>query len=102
MAFKLKRNRKANKKAVLLKRLKELKAKKSLTEAEEAEMDRILVALDKKRTNKIETKKLNNQKQNEQSISIYNGDNNLEDLNMGHLQSAAGMYRRGRIDNRKK
>tara|TARA_R100000995_G_scaffold68397_1_gene37053 strand:- start:292 stop:600 length:309 start_codon:yes stop_codon:yes gene_type:complete len=102
MAFKLKRNRKANKKTVLLKRLKELKAKKSLTEAEEAEMDRILVALDKKRTNKIETKKLNNQKQNEQSISIYNGDNNLEDLNMGHLQSAAGMYRRGRIDNRKK
>ena len=44
MAFKLKRNRKANKKAVLLKRLKELKAKKSLTKAEEAEMDRILVA----------------------------------------------------------
>jgi len=102
MAFKLKRNRKANKKTVLLKRLKELKAKKSLNEAEKAEMDRILVALGKKRTNKIESKKLNNQKQNEVAVSIYNGDNNLSDLNIGHLQSAAGQYRRGRIDNRKK
>ena len=46
--------------------------------------------------------KLNNEKQNSVAVSIYNGDNNLADLNMGHLQSAAGMYRRGRIDNRKK
>jgi hypothetical protein len=102
MAFKLKRHRRANNKSNLLKRLRILKAKKSLTKQEEAEMDRILIALGKKRTNKIESKKLNNQKQNEIAVSIYNGDNNLSDLNIGHLQSAAGQYRRGRIDNRKK
>ena len=115
MAFKLKRNRKANKKAVLLKRLKELKAKKSLTKAEEAEMDRILVALDKKRTNKIETKKLNNQKQNEESVSKskmqdinisinVNGMDNKKDLDWStpdHYKSASGQYRKARIDNRK-
>ena len=102
MAFKLKRNRRANKKSQLLKRLKVLKSKKSLTKQEEAEMDRILVMLGKKRTNKINSKKLNNNKQNEIAISIYNGDDNLSDLNTGHLQSAAGQYRRGRIDNTKK
>ena len=102
MAFKLKRHRRANNKSNLLKRLRILKAKKSLTKQEEAEMDRILIALGKKRTNKVESKKLNNQKQNEIAVSIYNGDNNLSDLNIGHLQSAAGQYRRGRIDNRKK
>ena len=102
MAFKLKRHRRANNKSNLLKRLRILKAKKSLTKQEEAEMDRILIALGKKRTNKIESKKLNNQKQNEVAVSIYNGDNNLSYLNIGHLQSAAGQYRRGRIDNRKK
>ena len=99
MAFKLKRHRRANNKSNLLKRLRILKAKKSLTKQEEAEMDRILIALGKKRTNKVESKKLNNQKQNEIAVSIYNGDNNLSDLNIGHLQSAAGQYRRGRIDN---
>ena len=102
MAFKLKRHRRANNKSNLLKRLRILKAKKSLTKQEEAEMNRILIALGKKRTNKIESKKLNNQKQNEVAVSIYNGDNNLSDLNIGHLQSAAGQYRRGRIDYRKK
>ena len=102
MAFKLKRHRRANNKSNLLKRLRILKAKKSLTKQEEAEMDRILIALGKKRTNKIESKKLNNEKQNEVAVSIYNGDNNLSDLNIGHLQSASGQYIRGRIDNRKK
>tara|TARA_R110002020_G_scaffold450681_1_gene664352 strand:- start:31 stop:339 length:309 start_codon:yes stop_codon:yes gene_type:complete len=101
MAFKLKRHRKPNKKSSLLARLKELKAKKSLTKQEEAEMDKILVALDKKNTNKIESKKLNNNKQNEIAVTIYNGDADLKDLNMGHLASAAGNYRKGRIDNKK-
>jgi|TARA_R100000655_G_scaffold48566_1_gene85991 hypothetical protein len=108
MAFKPKRKRKANKKSVLLKRLKELKAKKSLTKAEEAEIDRILVALDKKRTNKIETKKLNNNKQNETiSINININNNTGEptrDINWStpdHYASAAGTYRKSRIDNRK-
>ena len=102
MAFKLKRHRKPNKKSNLLKRLKELKAKKSLTSAEKVEMDKILVLLGKKRTNKIDSKKLNNDKQNEVAVSIYKGDAELKDLNMGHLQSASGMYRKGRIDNYKK
>ena len=65
-------------------------------------MDRILVVLGKKRTNKIESKKLNNNKQNEVAVSIYNGDNDLNDLTVGHVTSAAGQYRRGRISNFKK
>ena len=99
MAFKLKKDRKSNKKSKLLKRLRELKAKKSLTPKEKAEMDNILVMLNKKRANKIESKKLNNNKQDEIAKAIYNGDNNLENLNIGHLSSAAGNYRRGRIAN---
>ena len=101
MAFKLKRHRKSNKKSSLLKRLKQLEAKKSLSEKENEEIDNILVLLGKKKTNKIETKKLNNKKQNEVAVSIYKGDSDLTDLNIGHLQSASGQYRRGRIDNRK-
>ena len=96
MAFKLKRDRKSNKKSKLLKRLK---AKKSLTPKEKIEMDTILVALKKKRTNKIESKKLNNNKQDEIAKVVYNGDSNLSDLNLGHLTSTTGSYRRGRIAN---
>ena len=99
MAFKLKRDRKSNKKSKLLKRLKELEAKKSLTSSEKAEMDKILVILKKKSTNKIESKKLNNNKQDEVAKMIFRGDDNLENLNLGHLSSAAGNYRRGRIAN---
>tara|TARA_R100001594_G_scaffold38569_1_gene69905 strand:- start:1 stop:309 length:309 start_codon:yes stop_codon:yes gene_type:complete len=102
MAFKLKRDRRSNKKSKLLKRLKELKARKSLTSKEQAEMDRILVVLKKKRANKIESKKLNNNKQDEIAKAIYNGDSDLSNLTIGHLQSAAGQYRRGRIANFKK
>jgi len=101
MAFKLKRDRRSNKKSKLLKRLKELEAKKSLTTKEKLEMDTILVALDKKSINKIESKKLNNEKQNEIAVSIYKGDVGLTDLNIGHVTSATGQYRKGRIDNRK-
>ena len=102
MAFKLKRNRKSNKKSKLLKRLKELKAMKSLTLKEKVEMDSILVMLNKKRTNKIESKKLNNNKQDEVAKAIYNGDSDLSNLTIGHVTSAAGQYRRGRIANFKK
>ena len=101
MAFKLKRHRKPNKKSNLLKRLKELKSKKSLSIKEKLEMDNILIALNKKRVNKIESKKLNNNKQDEVAVAIYSGDNMLEDLTIGHVTSASGQYRRGRIDNRK-
>ena len=102
MAFKLKKHRKPNKKSVLLKRLKELKAKKSLTEKEEAEMERILVMINKKRINRIDSKKLNNNKQNEVAVAIYKGDADLQDLTIGHVTSAAGQYRKGRIANFKK
>ena len=61
-------------------------------------MDGILVMLKKTRTNKIESKKLNNNKQDEIAKVIYNGDDDLNNLKIGHLQSAAGSYRRGRID----
>ena len=50
MAFKLKRDRKSNKKSKLLKRLRELEAKKSLTTKEKQEMDKILATLNKKAT----------------------------------------------------
>ena len=101
MAFKLKRHRKRNKKSSLLKRLKQLEAKKSLSEKEKEELDNILVLLGKKKTNKIESKKLNNNKQDEVAIAIYSGDSTLKDLTIGHVTSAAGQYRRGRIDNQK-
>tara|TARA_Y100000114_G_C11616480_1_gene257605 strand:+ start:275 stop:625 length:351 start_codon:yes stop_codon:yes gene_type:complete len=115
MAFELKRHRKPNKKSVLLKRLKELESKDELTEAEEKELDKILAALGKKRTNKIENKKLNNQKQNKESvfksktqdinINInVNGGDNKKDLDWStpdHYKSASGTYRKARIDNRK-
>ena len=99
MAFKLKRRRKSKNKSKLLVRLKELKAKKSLTLKEKMEMDKILSMLDKKRTNKIESKKLNNNKQDEIAKTVYNGDENLENLNIGHLTSTVGNYRKGRIAN---
>ena len=101
MAFKLKRHRKSNKKSNLLKRLKELESKKPLTDAEKKEMDEILAVLNKKRVNKIESEKLNNNKQDKIAVAIYKGDSSLNDLNIGHLQSAAGSYRRGRINNKK-
>jgi hypothetical protein len=91
MAFRLKRHRKRRKKLSK----KELLLKK--------------LALIKKRfeknAKKIKSKKLNNKEINDNNqiaVSIYKGDSDLTDLNMGHLQSAAGSYRKGRIDNRKK
>lgn len=110
MTFKLKKNRKSNKKSELLKKLKELRAKKSLTSKEKAELDRILTLLDKKRKNKIESKKLNNNKQNEQisiNINISNDINTGESTRdpnwstIDHYASTAGTYRKARIDNRK-
>ena len=79
--------------------LKKLEAKKSLTPKEKVEMDNILVMLKKKSTNKIESKKLNNNKQNEVAKAIYDGDSDLSDLTIGHVTSTAGQYRKGRIAN---
>ena len=104
---KLKRNRKANKKSKLLIRLKELRAKESLTPKEEVELRKIIKLLYKKQTNKIESKKLNNNKQNETisiNININNNSEPSRDVNwstVDHYASAAGVYRKSRIDNRK-
>jgi len=104
--FKLKKDRKSKNKSKLLMRLKELEAKKSLTPEEKVEIEKILVILDKKRTNKIESKKLNNNKQDEKiSINInINTSESTRDINWStpdHYSSAAGIYRKSRIDNRK-
>ena len=89
MAFKLKRHRKKqkkklSKKELLLKRLALMRKK-----------------MEKKGKKKIKTKKLNSNKQDEVAVAIYSGDNMLKDLTIGHVTSAAGQYRKGRIDNQK-
>ena len=99
MAFKLRRSRIKRK-------------KKRLTKEELRKNNRALIkkALKKVKTKKIKSKKLNNNKQNEPiSISI----NITNDINTGepardidwstpdHYASAAGTYRKSRIDNRK-
>ena len=89
MAFKLKRHRnkkkkKLSKKEMFLKKLALMKRK-----------------MEKNSKKKIKAKKLNNKKQNEVAVAIYSGDNMLKDLTIGHVTSAAGQYRRGRIDNQK-
>ena len=107
MAFRLKKDKKSKNKSRLLKRLKELEAKKSLTPEEKMEIEKILAMLDKKRNNKIESKKLNNNKQNETisiNININNTSESTRDINWStpdHYASAAGTYRKSRIDNRK-
>ena len=87
MAFKLKRNRKKRKKKL---------SKKELLLKKLALMRR---KMDKKSKTKIKSIKLNNQKQDSVAKVVYNGDNSLQNLNLGHLSSAIGNYRRGRIAN---
>jgi len=106
MAFKLKRHRKDSKKSSLLKRLKELEAKKTLSKNEKTELDNILSSLGKKKANKIESKKLNNNKQDEKisiNININTGEptRDIDWSTPDHYASAAGVYRKSRIDNRK-
>jgi hypothetical protein len=100
------KKRRKTKKSALLKRLKVLESMEVLSEEDEKEIEEILRLLNKKRTNKIETKKLNNNKLNE-TISINININNSEpsrDIDWStpdHYSSAAGTYRKARIDNRK-
>ena len=86
MAFKLKRHRKKRKKKLSKKELllrKIALAKKKL----------------KKKKFKIKSIKLDNNKQDLVAKAIHRGDENLENLNLGHLSSTTGNYRRGRIAN---
>ena len=101
----------------LLKKLQLLMSKENLSDKDRKEITAILEKLDKKTGYKIQSEKLNNTKQNETTVfrkgriqngepnakakDIYNGDKDLSDLNMGHLTSTTGSYRKGRIDNRK-
>lgn len=88
MAFKLKRHRKKKKKKL---------SKKELL------LKKLALARKKLKKNKFKIKsaKLDNNKQDLIAKAIYKGDENLENLSLGHLSSAAGSYRRGRIDNKK-
>ena len=99
MAFKLKRSR--------IKRKKKRLTKEELRKRKLALMKKKLKGKIKK---KIKSKKLNNNKQNEPisiSINITNDINTGEptrDINWStpdHYSSAAGTYRKSRIDNRK-
>jgi hypothetical protein len=99
MAFKLKRNRIKKKKKRLTK--EELRKKK---------LALVKKALKKVKTKKIKSKKLNNKKLNEAisiNINITNdigGGESARDINWStpdHYASAAGIYRKSRIDNRK-
>tara|TARA_Y100000004_G_scaffold123945_1_gene139347 strand:+ start:1012 stop:1278 length:267 start_codon:yes stop_codon:yes gene_type:complete len=87
MAFKLRRRKKKkklSKKELILKKIALMKKK-----------------MEKRASKKIKSKKLNSNRQNEVAVAIYSGDSMLKDLTIGHVTSAAGQYRRGRIDNRK-
>ena len=106
MAFKLRRRRKKkkkklSKKEILLKKLALMRKK-----------------LENKPKKKIKSIKLNNNKQNETTVldrkgkiqngkpskeakEVYIGDENLENLTLGHVTSTTGSYRRGRIANLK-
>ena len=68
------------------------------------EMLKLKLAMSKKKLagkpkSKVKSSKLNNNKQNEPAVAIFNGDEDLSSLNMGHLQLASGSYRKGRINN---
>mgnify|MGYP003120602559 CR=1 FL=1 len=99
MAFKLRRSRIKRKKKRLTK--EELRKKK---------LALIKKALKKVKTKKIKSKKLNNKKLNEAisiNINITNdisGGEPTRDIDWStphHYTSAAGVYRKSRIDNRK-
>ena len=107
MAFKLKRHRKKRKNKRLTK--EELRKKKIALMKKELGM-KVKKKAKEAIKKKIKTKKLNNNKQNEMisiSINITNDINTGEstkDLDWStpdHYQSAAGQYRKARIDNRK-
>tara|TARA_R100000315_G_C5125646_1_gene71772 strand:+ start:228 stop:521 length:294 start_codon:yes stop_codon:yes gene_type:complete len=93
------RNKRKKLKNKLLKRLQLLMSKKTLSDKDREEISMILEKLDKKPGSKIESDKMNNSKQDQVAVAIYKGDSDLSNLNEGHVQSASGIYRRGRIDN---
>ena len=106
--------RKKSSKAKLVKRLKFLMSKPSLTEKEREEVKRLVKKIRGEHDGRIESTKLNNDKQDEIIIvdmkpekssqnarKIYLGDEELTDLTIDHLVSTTGSYRKGRIANRK-
>ena len=83
----------------LLKELKEIIFKYPISETDRAAINKICYEMQGKPGDKIKSGKLNNDMQNS-AVKIYMGDAELKDLNMGHLSSTSGMYRRGRIRNK--
>tara|TARA_R110002020_G_scaffold79137_1_gene198601 strand:+ start:1175 stop:1549 length:375 start_codon:yes stop_codon:yes gene_type:complete len=109
----MRRKRKGSE-ARLLKRLKVLMSKEVLSEKDKKELDKIFKKLNIDSSKRIKSTKLNNNKQDEVTVvemsdaadneiakKIYAGDESLEFLTIDHLASAAGGYRKGRIDNTK-
>ena len=106
MPSKLKRHRKPIKKSALLKRLKVLRAKKIISQEDRDEIKKILKLLEKKSRGRITSEKLNNNKQDEKisiNININTGEptRDIDWSTPDHYASAAGTYRKSRIDNRK-
>ena len=106
MAFKLKRSRIKRKKRLTKEELKKKKLALMKKELGKKVKKKVKAAVKKK----VKGKKLNNNKQNETisiNINITNDINTGEptrDINWStpdHYASAAGTYRRARIDNRK-
>ena len=79
-------------------RLKSILSKYAISETDKREIDGILSRLEGRPGTRIESTKLNNNKQDNIAKVIYKGDSNLNNLKMGHLKSTTGNYRRGRID----
>tara|TARA_R100001463_G_scaffold19640_1_gene48265 strand:+ start:909 stop:1196 length:288 start_codon:yes stop_codon:yes gene_type:complete len=93
------RRRKNNSRGTnIISRLKGILSKYAISETDKREIDGILARLEGRPGTSIESTKLNNNKQNEVAKVIYNGDNNLDNLNLEHLSSASGTYRKGRVD----
>ena len=94
------KNNSKNKDLIL--KLKQIIFKYAINNDDKSKINDILSKLSGNPNTKIQSDKLNNNKQDEIAKAIYNGDSNLENLNLGHLSSTTGSYRRGRIANSKK
>ena len=91
--------RKNNNRGVdLVSRLRGILSKYDISEIDKREINGILTKLEGRPGTKIQSTKLNNNKQDSIAKVIYKGDSNLDNLKMGHLKSTTGNYRKGRID----
>jgi hypothetical protein len=85
----------------LVLKLKQIIFKYAVSAEDKSQIEDILSKLSGKPGTKIQSEKLNNNKQDNIALAIHSGDSDLSNLNVGHVQSASGIYRRGRIDNKR-